>query len=88
MSDPLLIACPTDVKNLLKVAAAHGRGEMDAADAEVRNKSFYYRFERWILPVIVMLTGLLIVVYGGQLLVEHGAEWSASLNGAISSLFG
>lgn len=79
---------PPVALNQLLTRMVVGEKEMDAADAEVRNKSFYYRFERWILPVIVMLTGLLIVVYGGQLLVEHGAEWSASLNGAISSLFG
>ena len=58
------------------------------ADAEVRHKSFYYRYERWILPVVVMFTGLLVVVYGGQNLVMHGAEWQESLNAMLQSLFG
>jgi len=36
---------------------------MADADAEVRHLSFYYRYERWILPVIVMATTLLVVAY-------------------------
>jgi len=36
---------------------------MDAADAEVRHKSFYYRYERWLLPVMVISITLIIVAY-------------------------
>ena len=74
--------------NQLLTRMVVGEEEMDAADAEVRHKSFYYRYERWILPVVVMFTGLLIVVYGGQNLVMHGTEWQESLNGMLLSLFG
>jgi hypothetical protein len=33
------------------------------SDAEVRHLSFYYRYERWILPVIVLLPAMLIIAY-------------------------
>lgn len=66
---------PPVALNQLLTRMVVGEREMDEADAEVRHKSFYYRYERWILPLIVMFTGLVIVVYGGQLLVEHGALW-------------
>jgi len=32
---------------------------------------------------VVLAIGLLTVVYGGQLLVEHGAEWRASLDALL-----
>jgi TRAP-type C4-dicarboxylate transport system permease large subunit len=79
---------PPVALNQLLTRMVVGEEEMDAADAEVRHKSFYYRYERWILPVIVMFSGLLIVVYGGHQLVEHGQEWQASLNAMLQSLFG
>ena len=79
---------PPVALNQLLTRMVVGEEEMDAADAEVRHKSFYYRYERWILPVVVMFTGLLIVVYGGQNLVMHGTEWQESLNGMLLSLFG
>ena len=79
---------PPVALNQLLTRMVVGEEEMDAADAEVRHKSFYYRYERWILPVVVMFTGLLVVVYGGQNLVMHGAEWQESLNAMLQSLFG
>ncbi|MEO6699513.1 MAG: TRAP transporter large permease subunit [Paraperlucidibaca sp.] len=79
---------PPVALNQLLTRMVVGEEEMDAADAEVRHKSFYYRYERWILPVIVMFSGLLIVVYGGQNLVMHGVEWQESLNSMMRSLFG
>lgn len=79
---------PPVALNQLLTRMVVGEEEMDAADAEVRHKSFYYRYERWILPVIVMFSGLLIVVYGGNMLVEHGQAWQVSLNAMLQSLFG
>ncbi|WP_313397523.1 TRAP transporter large permease subunit [Acinetobacter variabilis] len=37
--------------------------EVAEADEEVRHKSFYYRYERWILPMIVLLPAMLIIAY-------------------------
>ena len=71
---------PPVALNQLLTRMVVGEKEMDDADAEVADKSFYYRYERWILPCIVLVLGLLIVVYGGQMLVTHGASWQASLN--------
>lgn len=41
-----------------------GEKEVTAADNEVKHLSFYRRYERWNLPVIVMTIGMLIVAYG------------------------
>ncbi len=79
---------PPVALNQLLTRMVVGEKEMDDADAEVRHKSFYYRFERWILPVIVLAVGLLIVVYGGQFLVEHGSAWQQSYNDMLKGLFG
>lgn len=54
---------PPVALNQLLARQVVGEEEMDEADAEVRHKSFYWRFERWILPVIVMGLTLLIVAY-------------------------
>ena len=74
---------PPVALNQLLVRMVVGEKVMDEADAEVAHKSFYYRYERWILPVVVLAIGLLTVVYGGQLVVTHGAEWRASLDAAF-----
>lgn len=74
---------PPVALNQLLVRMVVGEKVMDEADAEVAHKSFYYRYERWILPVVVLAIGLLTVVYGGQMLVSHGAEWRAALDGVI-----
>ncbi|REH39833.1 TRAP-type C4-dicarboxylate transport system permease large subunit [Paraperlucidibaca baekdonensis] len=79
---------PPVALNQLLTRMVVGEEEMDAADAEVRHKSFYYRYERWILPVVVMFSGLLIVVYGGQNLVMHGLEWQEAIGNMMRSLFG
>nr|MBP8020601.1 hypothetical protein [Agitococcus sp.] len=49
--------------NQLLTRQVVGEKEMDEADAEVRHLSFYYKYERWVLPVIVMAPVLLIVAY-------------------------
>lgn len=56
---------PPVALNQLLTRQTVGEAEMDAADAEVRHLSFYWRYERWILPCIIMGIGLLVVVYGG-----------------------
>jgi hypothetical protein len=49
--------------NQLLTRMVVGEKEMAEADAEVKHKNFYYRYERWILPIIVMFPSLLIVAY-------------------------
>ncbi|HCT41504.1 MAG TPA: transporter [Moraxellaceae bacterium] len=56
---------PPVALNQLLARQVVGEKEMEEADAEVRHLSFYYRYERWILPLIVMVPALLLVVYGG-----------------------
>ncbi len=41
------------------------------ADAEVAHLSFYRRYERWILPNIVMVIALLVVGWGPQWVAHH-----------------
>jgi TRAP-type C4-dicarboxylate transport system permease large subunit len=54
---------PPVALNQLLTRQVVGEAEMDAADAEVRHLSFYYRYERWILPVIIMTVALLLVAF-------------------------
>lgn len=54
---------PPVALNQLLARQVVGEKEMAEADAEVRHLSFYYRYERWILPVIVMATTLMLVAY-------------------------
>ena len=42
---------------------AVGESYIAEADAEVRHLSFYYRYERWILPLLVMVPAILIIAY-------------------------
>lgn len=54
---------PPVALNQLLARQVVGEQEMADADAEVRHKSFYWRYERWILPFVIMLITLLIVAY-------------------------
>ncbi len=54
---------PPVALNHLLARQSIGNAEVAEADAEVRHKSFYYRYERWILPVIVLLPAMLIIAY-------------------------
>ena len=54
---------PPVALNHLLARQSIGDAEVAEADAEVRHLSFYYRFERWILPVIVLLPAMLIIAY-------------------------
>jgi TRAP-type C4-dicarboxylate transport system permease large subunit len=56
--------------NQLLTRQVVGEAEIDRADAEVAGLSFYRRYERWILPCIVMSISLGIVAFG-PLLVQH-----------------
>ncbi|MCC2639526.1 MAG: transporter [Moraxellaceae bacterium] len=55
---------PPVALNQLLLRQVVGEEETDKAGEEVRNAGFYRRFERWILPVLVMGAGLLIVAFG------------------------
>lgn len=54
---------PPVALNQLLTRQVVGEAEMDAADGEVSHLSFYYKYERWILPCIVMATALMLVAY-------------------------
>ncbi|MFO1391805.1 MAG: TRAP transporter large permease subunit [Agitococcus sp.] len=54
---------PPVALNQLLTRQVVGEKEMDEADAEVRHLSFYWRYERWILPLLVMVPSLIMVVY-------------------------
>ena len=54
---------PPVALNHLLARQSIGDEEVAAADAEVKHMSFYYRYERWILPLIVMFPAMLIIAY-------------------------
>ena len=54
---------PPVALNQLLTRQVVGEKEMDEADAEVRHLSFYWRYERWILPLLVMVPALILVAY-------------------------
>ncbi|RKG40317.1 TRAP transporter large permease subunit [Acinetobacter rongchengensis] len=56
---------PPVALNHLLTRMSVGDAEVAAADAEAKAKytSFYYRYERWILPMVVLFSALVIVTY-------------------------
>ncbi len=64
---------PPVALNQLLTRQVVGEAEIDASDHEVENGSFMQRYERWILPIVVMSVSLAIVGYG-PLAVQH-FEW-------------
>ena len=50
--------------NQLLTRQVIGEEEVTQADAEVKHLGFYRRYERWILPLIVMTVGLVVVSFG------------------------
>ena len=56
---------PPVALNHLLTRLSVGDAEVAAADAEAKEKytRFYYRYERWILPFVVLFSALLIVTY-------------------------
>lgn len=55
---------PPVALNQLLLRQVVGEKEIDLATEEVKDKGFYRRYERWLLPMIVMAVALLIVSYG------------------------
>ena len=55
---------PPVALNQLLTRQVVGEDEIDKADEEVRHLGFYRRFERWILPTVVMALGLSLVAFG------------------------
>jgi TRAP-type C4-dicarboxylate transport system permease large subunit len=55
---------PPVALNQLLTRQVIGEAEVSGADAEVRHLGFFRRYERWILPLIVMATGLSLVAFG------------------------
>lgn len=60
---------PPVALNQLLLRQVVGEKEIDIASAEVKHLGFYRRYERWILPIVVLTIGLLIVAYGPLLAV-------------------
>ena len=60
---------PPVALNHLLTRLSVGDAEVAAADAEAKAKytSFYYRYERWILPIVVLFSALMIVTYAPYL---------------------
>jgi len=54
---------PPVALNHLLARQSIGDAEVNEADAEVRHLPFYYRYERWILPLIVLFPAMLIIAY-------------------------
>ncbi|MFC3902143.1 TRAP-type C4-dicarboxylate transport system, large permease component [Acinetobacter marinus] len=63
---------PPVALNQLLARQSIGDAEVAEADAEVRHMSFYYRFERWLLPLMVMFPAMLIVTFMPYLLKLFG----------------
>jgi TRAP-type C4-dicarboxylate transport system permease large subunit len=55
---------PPVALNQLLTRQVIGEEEVSGADAEVRHLGFFRRYERWILPLIVMSIGLSLVAFG------------------------
>ena len=60
---------PPVALNHLLTRLSVGDEEVAAADAEAKAKytSFYYRYERWLLPIMVLFSSLVIVTYAPYL---------------------
>jgi TRAP-type C4-dicarboxylate transport system permease large subunit len=55
---------PPVALNQLLTRQVIGEHEILQADQAVKNMGFYRKYERWILPTVVMAIGLIIVAYG------------------------
>ena len=55
---------PPVALNQLLTRQVIGEPEINIADGEVKHLGFYRRFERWVLPMVVMTIGLSIVAFG------------------------
>jgi len=64
---------PPVALNQLLTRQVVGESEIDASDHQVEHASFMRRYERWILPVLVMSVSLVIVAFGP--LAVQQFEW-------------
>lgn len=62
---------PPVALNQLLARQVVGEAEMDKAAEETKGRPFYYKYERWVLPVYTLFVGLLIVTYGGQAMINN-----------------
>jgi hypothetical protein len=62
---------PPVALNQLLARTVVGDDIINKADQEVAHLSFYRRYERWVLPNIVMVIGLLVVGWGPQILSHY-----------------
>jgi TRAP-type C4-dicarboxylate transport system permease large subunit len=59
--------------NQLLTRQVIGEEEVTLADGEVKHLGFYRRYERWILPLVVMTIGLVIVSFGPLAIHDYPA---------------
>jgi ketosteroid isomerase-like protein len=64
---------PPVALNQLLTRMVIGDEEVNKADSEVRRKNFYRRYERWILPSVVMLVSLVLVGFGPLIISKNEA---------------
>lgn len=64
---------PPVALNQLLTRQVVGDDEVALADREVKHLSFFRRYERWILPLIVMATGLALVGFGPLAVQDYEA---------------
>lgn len=62
---------PPVALNQLLLRQVVGEKEIDLATEEVKHLGFYRRYERWLLPMIVMTIALLVVAYGPLIAWGH-----------------
>lgn len=65
---------PPVALNQLLTRQVVGEKAIHDADMAVQGRSFFWRYERWILPLIVMAIALLIIAYGPLLLGQMGGS--------------
>ena len=65
---------PPVALNHLLTRLSVGDEEVSAADKEAKEKytSFYYRYERWLLPIIVLFSSLVLVTYAPYIFQMFG----------------
>lgn len=62
---------PPVALNQLLTRQVIGEDEVSTADQEVRHLRFFRRYERWILPLVVMIAGLSLVAFGPLAVKEY-----------------
>ena len=65
---------PPVALNHLLTRLSVGDEEVTAADKEAKEKytSFYFRYERWLLPIIVLFSSLVLVTYAPYIFQMFG----------------